>query len=120
MAVIFGFAALDLFYTTRHYTKAHDNLVVLSQSVEDNKDNLINPDTIYLAHKANDEWESGKTILMMLVNHNIIRSVDERFVSVLAQIESDNYIDATVTVKALISYIKDLREENYPLLRNIL
>jgi len=120
MVIIFGLAGLDLWYTTKHYTKTYDNLVVLSQSIDNNKDNLANPCTIALAQKTNDEWEKGKHGLMMLVNHNVIRLVDEKFVSLLVQVKTDNYIDATVTANSLISYIKDLRQENYPLLRNIL
>jgi len=120
MAIILGFAGLDLWYTNRHYTKTHDNLVELSHSITEHSDNVANPNTIYLAKKTNDEWESGKKYLMMLVNHNVIRLVDEKMVSLLEQVESNNYLDATVSAKGLISYVKDLREENYPLLRNIL
>ena len=119
-AAILTFAAVDLWYTTSFYTKTHDNLVVVSESININQDKLDNPETVFLTQKANDEWESGKRRLMMLVNHNVIRLVDEKFVSLLEQVKSDNYVDAVVTANVLISYVKDLREENYPYIRNIL
>jgi len=120
IALIAGFAALDLVFTTRFYTSAHNNLVAAEQSIRQNREMLANEETILLTHKANNDWEKGKKRLMMLVNHNVVRQVDEKFVSLIEQVESDNYIDAIVTVNVLNSQIKDLREENYPLLRNLL
>lgn len=112
--------ALDVFYTTRFYSNTLDNLYKADISVQENRKNLNNSETIALCQKANDDWEKGKTRLMMLVNHNVVRYVDEKFVALLEQVNGNNEPDATVSVKVLISYIKDLRDENYPYLRNIL
>jgi len=120
VVLIAGFATIDLVFTTRFYSNTLDNLQVAALSIADNQKNLTNADTIAKIYKANDEWEKGKNRLTMLVNHNVVRQMDEKFVSLIAQIETNNYLDAMITVKALISQVKDLREENYPLLRNIL
>jgi len=119
-ALMLTFAALDMFYTTKFYSNSLENLYAADISVQANRKNLNNSETIALCQKANDDWESGKSVLMMLVNHNVVRYVDEKFVALLEQVHGNNEADATVSVKVLISYIKDLRDENYPRLRNIL
>ena len=119
-AIMLTAGVLDVVYTTRFYSVTLINLEQANISVQANKNNLNNPETIALCQKTNYEWEKGKPILMMLVNHNVVRIVDEKFVSLLEQVEGNNKDDATVTVKVLISMIKDLKDENYPHLRNII
>ena len=109
----------DLWYTTAFLSKTHDNLDAARVSIEANAGHLDNPETVRLCEKANAEWEKGKGVLMMLMHHNVVRYVDEKFVSLLEQVRLNNNDDASVTVKVLISYVKDLREENYPVLSNI-
>ncbi|MCL2798552.1 MAG: DUF4363 family protein, partial [Firmicutes bacterium] len=109
-----------LWFTTAFLTDTHKNLENARVSIEANEDNLDNPETIRLCQKANDDWEKGKKTLMMLMHHNVVRYTDEKFVSLLEQIRLNNKDDACVTVKVLISYVKDLREENYPIISNIL
>ena len=118
--LVVGLAVVDVMFTTRFYNRTLDNLYAADISIEQNIENINNCQTVALANKANDDWEKGKRHLMMLVNHNVVRYVDEKFVSLLTQVESNNYIDAIVSSKTLISYIKDLKEENHPYLRNIL
>ena len=119
-AVMLSFAAIDLWYTSTYYARALDYLMAADESIQANKEHLDNPETIRLCDEANEMWERGKRNLMMLVNHNVVRYVDEKFVGLLEQVRCNNKDDACVTVKVLISYIKDLREENYPLPRNII
>ena len=114
-----GAMAADLWYTTSFLTATHENLLRADSSIAANEDNLDNPETVRLCQKANNEWEKGKKVLMMLMHHNVVRTVDEKFVSLLQQVRLNNKEDACVTIKTLISYIKDLREENYPLPANI-
>ena len=113
-------AAADLWYTTAFLTDTHKNLEAARLSIEANEDNLDNPETVRLCEKANEGWEKGKKTLMMLMHHNVVRYMDEKFVSLLEQVRLNNKDDACVTVKVLISYVKDLREENYPIISNIL
>ena len=119
-AVIITFAGLDLWHTSRFYSKTIDNIAIAGDSIQANRDNINNAETMHLVNKANDEWEKGKRVMMMLVNHNVIRLVDEKFVSLIEQTRTNNYLDAIVTARVLRSYVADLKEENLPLLRNIL
>ena len=119
-AVLVAFMVVDLYYTQTFYTATHKNLLAANESIEKDTENIDRTETIALTRLANDEWESGKKKLMMLVNHNIVRQVDERFVALIRQVETNNYIDATVTINTLMSLIKDLREENVPSIVNIL
>ena len=114
-----GFAAVDLWYTTTFFEKTHRHLLAASASIEASEGSLDNPETLRLCEYANAEWEKGKNVLMMLVHHNVVRYMDEKFVSLLEQVRLGNRDDACVTVKVLISYVKDLKQENYPLLSNI-
>ena len=118
-AIMLAAAAGDLWFTTAFLTETHENLECAKTSIEANEEHLDNPETIRLCEYANAEWEKGKKGLMMLMHHNVVRYMDEKFVSLLEQVRLNNKDDACVTVKVLISYVKDLREENYPLISNI-
>jgi len=119
-AIVLGIAAVDLWYTHSFYSNTLELLQAADISIQVNKENLDNPETVRLCDEANTYWENGKKHLMMLVNHNVIRLVDEKFVGLLEQVRCNNKDDACVTVKVLISSIKDLREENIPIPRNII
>ncbi len=119
-AAVMTFAGLDIWYTTRQYDRTHECLLRANESIEAHEEALNNPETVQLCEEANAVWEKGKRPLTALTNHNVIRYIDEKFVSLLEQVRGNNKDDATVTVKVLISCVKDLRKENYPLWENIL
>ena len=118
--VMLVFAGIDLCYTEAFYKSTHEDLTKAAVSIELNADCLDNAETVSLVVMANAGWEKGKKRLMMLVNHNLVRYVDEKFVSLIEQVRGNNKDDAGVTVKVLLSFIKDLKEENHLLLTNIL
>jgi len=118
-AVMLVFAGVELWYTSNFYSKTHNNLVAANESIEVNKDKLDNPETIRLVDEANTQWEKGKRGLLMMANHHVIRYVDEKFVSLMEQVRCNNKDDASVTVKVLISFIKDLRADIRPKAGNI-
>ena len=112
-------AAVDIGYTTAFLSRTCESLNRAELSILIHQEHLNNPETVRLCGEANAQWEGGKKRLMMLMHHNVVRYVDEKFVSLLEQVRLNNADDACVTVKVLISYIKDLREENYPVPSNI-
>jgi ABC-type protease/lipase transport system fused ATPase/permease subunit len=119
-AAMLLFSGLDVFYSVKAYDETRAVLIKANLSIEANEENLNNPETVSLVDEANRRWERNKKRLMMLTNHNVIRYTDEKFVALTEQVRGNNADDATVTVKILISYMKDLKDESFPLLRNII
>ena len=57
---------------------------------------------------------------MMLGNHNFVKFVDEKYVSLKELIRLNQESDAYVALNVSINYIEDLKKDNYPLLPNLL
>lgn len=77
------------------------------------------PSTEALIKDGLEKWKSDKSFLLLVANHNLIHSIDEKYVSLYVQVKLDNYNDGIVTVETLINHIEDLQKENYPLIENI-
>lgn len=56
---------------------------------------------------------------MSITNHNIVRSLSEKFVCLGAYLEANVYPDALSTTKVLIKAASELEREKYPSLGNI-
>ena len=69
--------------------------------------------------EAMSKWEKISDLSMAITNHNIIRSVSEKFVYLGSYIDADVYSDALSTVNVLIKATSDLEREKYPSLGNI-
>ena len=79
-----------------------------------------NPQTEQLCDAMLKKWEKGKRALLMLQNHNTVRNLDDKLVSLAAVVGSDNYNDAVIFVQSAINYIDDVLLDSVPFLSNIL
>ena len=55
----------------------------------------------------------------MLQNHNTLRNLDDKIVSLQKVVKSDNYNDAVIFVHSAINYIDDVLLDSIPYLSNI-
>ena len=119
-AVMMGFAAGALVFTTKFYSAQYEKLVYLKEQFDDDSKNLDREDVRKAYDDAFAHWEKGKRYVMMLGNHNFVKFVDEKYVSLKELIRLNQESDAYVALNVSINYIEDLKKDNYPLLPNLL
>ena len=119
-AVLVGCIIGEMIYENNLYNGLQADLEKISISIENNEEHVKNPETIALCEKLTKKWESGKSILLILQNHNTVRALDDKIVSLEKVVKSDNYNDAVIFVYSAINYIDDVLLDSIPFLSNIL
>ena len=119
-AITVGAMVSEIVYVNKFYNSLQADLEVLSDSIEQNKDGVDNPQTVELCENIATKWEMGKRALLMMQNHNTVRNFDEKIVCLKEVIKSDNYNDAVIFVVSAINYIDDVLLDSVPYLTNIL
>lgn len=110
----------EMVYVNNFYTGLQHDLEVVAESIEQHEENVDNPQTVELCEKLTKKWEKNKSILLMLQNHNTVRTFDDKIVSLEYVVKSDNYNDAIIFVYSAINYIDDVLLDSIPYLSNIL
>ncbi|MCH5165687.1 MAG: DUF4363 family protein [Clostridiales bacterium] len=118
--VMLGAMIGEMVYVNKFYNGLQSDLEAIAESIEINEENVQNPQTEELCDKLVKKWETGKRTLLMLQNHNTVRNLDDKIVSLSAVIKSDNYNDAVIFVRSAINYIDDVLLDSIPFLSNIL
>lgn len=67
-----------------------------------------------------DYWESRRILLQALINHTVVKSVEERLFSLKQQSRTEQWEDLTVTSEALVTYFRGLKDDTHPTLPNLL
>ncbi|MCM1367223.1 MAG: DUF4363 family protein [Roseburia sp.] len=119
-AVLVGGMIGEIVFVNSFYNGLQTELEAVAESIELNEDNLDNPQTVEMCDDLLKKWEKGKNVLLMLQNHNTVRNLDEKIVSLAAVVKSDNYNDAVIFVRSAINYIDDVLLDSIPYLSNIL
>lgn len=119
MAVVMAFAAVELCYDSKNYRNVVDELTRLCKCIEQNEQDVSVAAVREKYDAARSSWDKMSGFSMSITNHNIIRSVSEKFVSLGAYIDANVYSDALSTAKVLIKATSDLEREKYPSLGNI-
>lgn len=115
-----GFAAGELVYTTKFYSAQYEKLTYLKECFDADPKNLDSEINKQAFDDAFGHWEKGKRYVMMLGNHNAVKFVDEKYVSLKELIRMNQESDAYVALTTSINYIEDLKKDNYPTLPNLL
>ncbi len=110
----------EITYVNKFYNGLQADLEAIAQSIDENEEHVQNPQTEQLCAAMLKKWEKGKRALLMLQNHNTVRNLDDKLVSLAAVVGSDNYNDAVIFVQSAINYIDDVLLDSVPFLSNIL
>ncbi len=110
----------EITYVNKFYNGLQADLEAIAQSIDENEEHVQNPQTEQLCDAMLKKWEKGKRALLMLQNHNTVRNLDDKLVSLAAVVGSDNYNDAVIFVQSAINYIDDVLLDSIPFLSNIL
>ncbi len=110
----------EITYVNKFYNGLQADLEAIAQSIDENEEHVQNPQTEQLCDAMLKKWEKGKRALLMLQNHNTVRNLDDKLVSLAAVVGSANYNDAVIFVQSAINYIDDVLLDSVPFLSNIL
>lgn len=119
-SVLVGGMIGEIVFVNNFYNGLQSDLEAVAESIDANEEHVDNPHTTELCEKLLAKWEKGKGTLLMLQNHNTVRNLDEKIVSLAAVVKSDNYNDAVIFVRSAINYIDDVLLDSIPYLSNIL
>lgn len=117
--LITALAAGEIYIDTTRYTAVENKLAALSGAIEISGGAGFSDDIKRLYRDVYDEWERYDDLFLVFTNHNVIRSLGEKFIYLGAYIDADAYSDAYSTAKAIAGVIKEVKREKYPLLGNI-
>ena len=118
-ALMLGAMIGEIVYVNKFYNGLQRDLEVVAQSIEKNEEHVDNAQTVALCDKLVKKWEKGKHLLLTMQNHNTVRNLDDKIVTLKYVVQSDNYNDAVILVNSAINYIDDVLLDSIPYLSNI-
>lgn len=118
--VMLGAMTGEIVYVNNFYNGLQSDLEVIAKSIDENEDHTDNPVTVGLCSELLKKWEKGKKVLLTIQNHNTVRNLDDKIVSLCAVVSSDNFNDAVIFARSAVNYIDDVLLDSIPFLSNIL
>ncbi|MCL2556782.1 MAG: hypothetical protein FWE03_07215 [Firmicutes bacterium] len=118
-SALLSIATFEIVYSTSLYTDIHQGLVLVSDSIDKNRENLDNPETIELMQNVMQRWNKGKELLFMFGNTTLLRSVDDRLVTLNIMIQINHKDDAPVAVASAKSLILAVLNDTHPVPTNL-
>lgn len=119
-AVMVGAMITELVFVNKFYNGLQAELEVVAESIELNEAHVSNAETVALCESVASKWEKGKRALLLLQNHNTVRNLDEKIISLVAVVKSDNYNDAVIFAQSAINFVDDILLDSMPYLSNLL
>lgn len=123
LAIFAAMAALcvvEIIYTSKFYSNEIELLNKVEIEFNIDPENISRKESAEAFDAAFKEWEKNKNRLMMLANHNTVKFVDEKIISLKELIRMNQQYDAYVALKTAIGYLEDLQSESLPKLANLL
>lgn len=118
-SALLSVAVFEMIYTTRIYTDIHNGLIAVSDSIEQHQDNLNNPETMQLMDKVMKRWSRGKELLFSFGNTTLLRSVDERLITLDIMIKTNHPDDAPIAVATAKALVKAIINDTHPVPTNL-
>jgi hypothetical protein len=113
-------AGAELIYATRFYDGQRGLLSDVLTEFNADPESLDRPAVAAALDRARAHFDKGKRFAMMLSNHNAVKYMDEKYTALNELTRLNQKSDAYVALTTSISYIDELKRENYPLLPNLL
>lgn len=112
-AVMIGAAIWEIVFTMNTYTEIYDGLLLLEESFS-RHENVKNEESLAIMDDVYFKWEESKETLFCLGNHNVLRTVDEKIVSLKAMVDTDYTDDARIMLKVALSLVEAIRNDALP------
>lgn len=110
----------EIVFVNNFYSDLQADLEIVAEDIDIHEENVDNAQTVALCEAVVKKWESKRKTLLMLQNHNTVRGFDDKIVSLVAVVKSDNYNDAVIFVRSAINYIDDVLLDSIPYVSNLL
>lgn len=110
----------EIVFVNDFYSGLQGDLENVKASIETHESDLDNEATVSLCEGVAEKWEVGKKWLLLVQNHNTVRSFDDKITSLVAVVKADNIDDAVIFVNSAINSIDDIMLDSMPFLSNIL
>lgn len=112
-AVLIGGSIWEIAYTTSTYKEIYDGLIKVEESFNLHED-VRNEQSLELMNAVYNKWINNKETLFCLGNHNILRMIDEKIVSLKAMVDTNYTDDAKIILQVTISLIKAVENDAVP------
>ena len=109
LAVMLGAGIAEITLSSGLFKELNAQLLEVNASLKVNEQNPANADTA----------AKSKKLALMFSNHSIMRSLDEKLVSLKSWIECGGYEDARALCEVSIELTEDLIDETYPVITNL-
>lgn len=109
----------EIVFVDKYYSSLQTELEEIADEIELNKEHIATDRLIDLCEKTTDRWEKRKKWLLMLQNHNTVRGMDDKLISLTSVVKSDNYNDAVIFANSAINYVDDILLDSIPYLSNL-
>lgn len=119
LALVVALGAAEIYVDTIKYGAIEKKLDALSECIEKTIGDALSADARRLYDDAYEEWEKCDDLFLTITNHNVVRSVGEKFLYLGAYIRADAVSDAYAAAAAISGVLKEVKREKYPLLGNI-
>lgn len=119
LAVVLIASIVEIFYAKNVYAALTEKLDEAERLISSAGDHV---DTEVINNKVaeiEDYWSDKESTMMLLGNHNVIRVVGDKIISLKGMVKSDNEQDSYVTVLSLKKYIGQVEKDLIPIVSNI-
>ncbi len=117
-ALMIGGAVWEILYTSSVYEQIYRGLSAVEESIDKHED-VLNEETVALTDEAVEIWEKNKNTLFCLGNHNVLRTVDEKLVSLKAMVHINYTDDAKVMLQVALELVDAIRNDAVPDITNL-
>ena len=119
LAIMLGAGIAEIVMTSGLFKDINAKLIEVKSTIQENKDDLFASDAESQMKEIMDKWNKSKNYALMFSNHTVVRTLDEKLVSLNAYVECGEYADAHAYCEISIELSEDLIDETYPVLTNL-
>lgn len=121
MGLVITLAVVEMMLGRQVYGKIEEDATALSIKLEGKRDNVMNDEElIRMSDDIIEYWSNYYSFLMMFSNHTTLKSFNDKIYSIKAYLLVDSAEDAYATAISVMIVAKDLKDENKPLVENLL
>lgn len=117
--LILGASVAEIIFVRNFYADFTRRLDYLETLVAECEDTIDNPEINSEVEELNAYWDDYRDIMMLIGNHNIMRTIGDKVVSLSGTVEKDNVPDTFVNILSLKNYIREIKDDLIPIPSNV-